>query len=1108
MLNRTSADLASATVRTRYFQGRAAEEIAEDMPLLPVDAPGLPQPGPSFVRTARLLGDPQPKQELTKTGKPKKITGYRPTGPYLTALVRSCLYQTGTVIPVGPDDAHSESFTFLPGLMMGGAKNGTDLYGPGQCRLMVIGKCLGKAEVEQGRTFVGKGSEHLWNAWKDANLPKPSKDFPVFFTNLARFLPPLSMKDRFPKEVIQDGTHLLYQEIAACRPEVILILGADALKALYGTKAKVMDYTGRITLLEVDCRPTPDTPPDVHAATVIVADHPAKVYRDPEIYPQFLASVRRASRALGFVDKAEEVKKDYQKILTLAELKAAVLESEKASARGGYISFDCEWEGKHPSEEGSYLYTMQWSHGPGHARVVYLRHCGGALNASLPLEDARPWLRRLLEKAPARGARLVAHFGKADLPWLHSIGVSLYESFVGPDHDDEAVNNALEAGDKTYYEGGFDTYVASHAADENEQRKLELLVANRLGIDRYDTELIAWRDSYCKQQKIKKSQLRGYGNCPENLIFTYGGGDVDYAGRLYLYYNGDPRTGTRGVLDCDKFGNSSRKIFGLRMRAWGAWAEMERYGLEVDRYQHRDLRDQIVTRRDELLAEFRAKASWEAGPNDREGFTPTKTRHKVEFLFGEQYSKDQKAIRPPGALSLYLKPYKSTKASGGRLWDEALWRTKKDGLADPVPAADKETTVILSRAHPLVALLKDIDLLTTAMKIMFRLPVEPDDEDEEGVDDGLVEYDLDPADEVHDRGFLSLIDADGRIRSVFGIVETGRASSSRPNLQNQSDGTDDQYDRILKQGDHAPDDAPEEVKQRHFKTKSVMRAQAGWLIVTADLKGAEIAAAGWSCGDPLLVEHARRATLPADDPDVLDLHSDLAKSAFRLECTLKEVKRLHKAKRIGAKRARFGHYYGASPDSIFRKALEDDPNVTLEDIVALVKNHDQIYPVLAAYFAITRKRVTTHGWFKNGYGGNRRFHPATDRERVAGQEREAQNWLCQGLVADNISSALGNTWYELRKRKLQSRIVLSIHDSIMLEVPDHEVVEIVDDLLPLCMSHGNPVPITDLDGNPVGRGPYYFGIDTAVYRSWGVEVEEGDWRAACEEANKKIRNGG
>jgi uracil-DNA glycosylase family 4 len=1101
MLNRSTVDLADATVRTYYFQGRAVQDIADDMPILPVDAPGIPQPGPSFVRTARLLGDPVPAPQLTKTGKVKKTNNAaRPGGPYLTALVRSCLYQCGTVIPVGPDEQHSEAFQFLPGMVFRGSAG--DAYGPLPCRMMVVGRCPGKAEAESGRLFVGKGSEDLWRAWAEVGLPPPSAEFSVFVTNLVRFVPPLTMKDRFSKDVVSDGAHLLYQEIAVCRPEVILVLGADALKALFGQKAKMTDYTGRTAVLTVDCRPDKDTPPDVHGITVVVADHPTKVARDPDIYPQFAASVRRAAQVLGFADRATDVKTDYQKVLTLAELKAAVLESERASAAGGYVSFDCEWDGKHPTDKDFYLYTVQWSHAPGHARVVFLRHCGGAVNASLPVDQARPWLKRLFEKAPDRGARLVGHFAKADLPVLYSIGVDLYDKFVGPDNDPPDTPGALTAGDKTYFEGGFDTYVAGHACAENARLKLELLVANELGVDRYDSDVIAWVDAYCKEMKIRKAQLTGYGNIPENIIFPYAAADADFSGRLYLHYNGDPRNDTRGLLDWDQYGNSSRKIFGLRMRAWGAWAEMERYGLEVDRVQHRALREQIVTRRDELLAEFRRQAAWE-GDARHEAFAPTKTRHKVEFLFGEEYSKDGVPVRPPGAMSLYLKPYKATKSGGGKLWDEAVWRAKKGGLPAPVPAADKETTVILSRQHPMVALLKDIDLLTTAMKIMFRLPDDPvSEEDEEDFATGLVEYEIAPEDEVHARGFLSLVDADGRIRSTFGLVETGRSSSSRPNLTNISESIDDQYDRILRQGAYAPEDAPDAVKRRHFKTKSAMRARPGWFLIAADLKGAEIAAAGWASGDPLLIDHARRATLDESDPAWLDLHSDLAKSAFKLDMTLKEVKKNHKPLRTAAKRARFGHYYGASPDSIYRKALEDDPNVRLEDVVALVKNHDEIYPVLARHFAATRKRVSTHGWFKNGYGGNRRFRPATDRDKIAGQEREAQNWLCQGLVADNITSALGNCYYEIRRRGLRTRIVLSIHDSIMLEVPEDEADVVVDEVLPLCMSHGNPVPITYLDGTPADHGPYHFGIDTTVYRSWGVEVDESDWRAACAAAKK------
>jgi DNA polymerase I-like protein with 3'-5' exonuclease and polymerase domains len=310
---------------------------------------------------------------------------------------------------------------------------------------------------------------------------------------------------------------------------------------------------------------------------------------------------------------------------------------------------------------------------------------------------------------------------------------------------------------------------------------------------------------------------------------------------------------------------------------------------------------------------------------------------------------------------------------------------------------------------------------------------------------------------------------------------------------------DGQYNRILKWGpDYAPKGSPEAA--REFTTRSIVRAGPGWYIVSADLEGAEIATAGWSSGDETLIEHARRATLDEADPDWLDLHADLAKAAFRLEGTLAEVKKKYKHLRTASKRARFGHYYGASPDKILRKALEESPDVTIEQVEQIVRGHDELYPALAAYFGAARGRANKPGWLQNGYGGVRRFRAAAERDLQEAQGREAQNWTCQGLVADAVTVMLGNVWYELRRRKLRSVMILSVYDSIMLEVPAAEVDVVVDDLLPLCMVERAPVPVTTLAGEPLARGPYRFGIDVDVYRNWGVAVPEAEWRAAARAA--------
>lgn len=1098
MLNRSTRDLESATARVRFFQGRAIDSIAAEMPILPVTAPAIPVPGPSFVLNGIANGD-QPLFTPTPTkGKKKKVTN-RPDGVYLTALVRSVLYQTGQVINVDVN-GQQESKLFLPGLW---ACGGRDLYGPQQCRIMVIGKCLGFTEEKTGRPFCGQGSAPLWDAWNEAGIPLPSPDFPVFLTNLVRFVPPISMT-KLPGDWIKDGMHLLHQEFALCRPDVVLVLGADALKAIFGTKAKIDDYRGRSVPWTVDCRPEDGAPADLHTAQVVATDHPARVSRDTDLYPGMLAGLRYTAKLLGFgptvVNKASL---DHQAVYTIAELKAAVEETEAASACGGYVSFDCEWEGHHPSDEDFYPYTVQWSHAPGHARVVFLRRCGGAPNTALPMDQALPLLKRVFEKAPARGAKLVAHFGKADLPVLLSLGVDLYPHFVGPDDDPDpdGVERLFDY-QKCYFEGGHDTYVGAHAVAETERLKLEIIVAAQLGVDRYDTDVLAWKTNYCKVNKIKQSQLKGYGNIPEHIILPYAAHDCDVTGRLYLHQNGDPRTGAKGILDRDRFGNSSRQIFATRMRAWAAWAEMERYGLGVDLKTHARLRELIMTKRDELTEELRTAANWQE-TDTHKAFDPGNRRHRVEFLFGETYL-DCKSQRPPGALSLYLKPYMATSKYKDRLWDDAVFVQQRNGEEPPSPAANQESLIHLSREHNLASLLKDIDSLGTAMKILLRKPdevIEAEDEFHADDEDHVVKSSV----EVHSKGLIAAICGDGRARSVFGLVETGRPSSGGGlNLMNISGSKDEQFDRMFGWGEACKDKTHPNASKK-FTSRAVFCAHPGWFLVDMDLKGAEIMTAAWWSGDPTLADHARRNNLSKTDPDWLDLHADLAREAFHLNMTLAEVKKQKGALRTAAKRARFGHYYGASPETILRQVLEEDPNVTLDQVRQIVIGHDKMYPLLAGFFAACRARVDKPGWLRNGFGGMRRFRKSGERDLLAGQEREAQNWSCQGLVADAVSKGLGNLWKEMRKRKMRSRILLSVYDSIVTECPPEETEMMVDELLPLCICKQVEVYPTDLSGNRLARGPYHFGIDVKVCRNWDVQVPEEEWRETAAFARKKLK---
>jgi len=1097
MLNRSTVDLESATVRTRYFGGRSLAAIADEMPILPVDSPGLPIPGPSFVAFAEVLGDTANASPTgPKKPRSKKTAFVRPNGPYLHALTRSVLYQSGLSLPVYNSPI---PYVFQPGIFATNDPMG-DSYGPQPCRLMVVGKCLGPAEASAGRPFVGPRSQPLWDTWDEAGIPHPSKEHPVYLTNLIRFVPPFDLA-RLPKQWVEDGVHLLMQEIAICRPQVMLLLGADALKAVFGPKARVADFRGRVADFEIDCRPVADSPPDIHRCKVIAAEHPAAVAMEPDIYPNLLAAVKLVAKELGFAAPDQSIPLDHQAVYTIQELEAAVKQSIEASQAGGYVSFDCEWEGRHPTDPGSYVYTVQWSHQPGHARTVFIHRCGGLPNQALPLDKAVPLLKKLFEGAPARGARLVAHFGKADLPWLLSIGVDLYPHFVGPDDDPPGTPDWLSGPEKSYFQGGFDTYVAAHSIEESQELKLEVLTATYAGIPRYDTKILEWRDNYCKEHKLRKSQLKGYGNIPEELLIStrYTSYDADGAGRLYLKFNGDPRIDSRGMLDSDRFARSCRKIFGIRMRAWGAWCEMERYGMMVDRDAQRDLRTHLDRKRHELMDELRKATNW---PD----LDLNKNRHKVELLFGDDWI-DWPRQRPQSALTLGLTPYKTTDSSyGGVLWAEAMsaYESEDNSLAiKPKPAADRETITHKAREHDLVKLMRDVLFINTAMKITFRLPDQVDTEnDHPDVDGEGGEIAIPDGSESFEAGLLSFVCGDERIRSVFGLVETGRASSSRPNMQNFSSRRDEQFNRILGWGDYAKE-GDSVAKSRKFVTRSVLTAQPGWFLVFADLKGAEIVAAAIFSGDANLLEHARRNNLPENHPDYLDLHSDLANKAFNLNLPFSEIKKKHKPLRVAAKATRFGKYYGASSDTILRQALEETPDVTLLQIENLMAGHDAQYPDLIKFFDTAEQRPATHGWASNGFGGTRRFRRAGSRDRLAAQGRESKNWTCQGLVADAMNVGLGNAWYDMRRRKMRSRIILSVHDSAGFECPPDEVETVVDEILPRAFKDLLPITPTDLNGRPNGRPDCRFDIDVEVFRSWGVDIDESEWRISKKEVGAK-----
>jgi DNA polymerase I-like protein with 3'-5' exonuclease and polymerase domains len=738
----------------------------------------------------------------------------------------------------------------------------------------------------------------------------------------------------------------------------------------------------------------------------------------------------------------------------LAELVDLLLADPTATT----IAVDAEWHGDYPTEPGSYLRTIQVSWKPGHAACVVLNAPGGAPAFDSNPAAALPHLRRLLTSTEDRSVRIVGHFFRADLPWLIDFGLDLRAGIQAPADDEQ-----YEGWERTRTVGGFDTGLAVHSCDENAELKLEALAQEHCQVPDYGAPLRAWRQESCEENGIKESELAGYGDCPDEVLVPYGNFDADATRRLFEIYN---RPG--GLLDRDGFGRSSRRPFWIAMRATLPILEMEMTGLRVSRGQLEQQAVHFRVSREDQERRIREWADWPT-------FNHRSVQHCREFLFGEALSGrvdrvtgQPIRIRPEGARSLALTPVKTSKKPAHD-WSEIVERceTTQHG-----PSTDKETLSILASGCPQAGWLRDLRFIDQVLKTVLHIPTASDAA-------------------VGRRSRTSLIahtHADGRIRThFFQTLVTGRYSSSRPPLQNIGKRREVDYERILGTSYLAP-------------LRSAFEASPGHVLVEADYVGAELAAMAWLSGDEMMIEHVRRNGLPDGNPEHYDIHSNVAVRAFRLECQPTKQALMGAGSghlRSVAKTVVFGIAYGRGPRAIRRSALEEGTDLSVDEAQGVIDAIFDMYPKLRSFFDACRGRASHPGWLENVYGRRRRFHDRHDPDQRWRRENQAKNFPVQSLIADAISRSLDKL-HSYREtdagRGLGYRIVLQIHDSVVLEVPVHELRQVVDEVIPACLIDAVPIIPRQPDGTRVERGPYHFAIETEVFERWGIPLGDDELR--------------
>lgn len=1034
------------------FRGDECNAHARNYPMYPLLSPGMPPVGLNFTAHAQALGD---KQAVITEGKGKNKKAVD-VGFNLQYLYLRALYDNQFYLPLQLK-GRVESVQCLPGHLWGGEAEGPrfvpDELLEGRPRVMVVGKMPSYDEVQQSRNLSGPAGDYLKEVLTSCGMAETDLN-DWYVCNLVRWANPNAQSGALPAVWIKDCLPLLHQEFRLCLPDYVLCLGAEATKAVCGTKCTLANMIGRHIELEIPVHEAHEEP-RTHKMQVMAATSPSNVLRATELHPQFEATIRNFVRLIKkqSFTVAEEESVKWMAVYKERDLKEIV---DHVLSHPGLkkIAVDGEWHGHHPGEPGSYLRTVQISYNGKFAVVIVLREAGGEVAFAPSIDAASRQLQRLLDRDDVQ---IGGSFLAADLPWLEYAGINLRHRISVPAELDQ-----FRGGN---YAGAFDVALAHHACNETADFKLEVMSSRLCGAPRWDVKINEWKKDHCSKLKIKAEDLGGYGEVPDEILLPYSAYDAAFTRQLMDIHC--------KLLNADRFGNDCWRPFHVSMMAFPAFVEMGLEGVKVDRQRVDELTDTFIEAASAKITELQQAIRWP-------GFNPRSSQQCIEFLFGERFSTKidattgaKKRIRPMGALSLNLQPVKST---SGRAWGWVVSRGEQHMHA---PCTDKEVCGILGAQHPLASQLRDVRIIDQVLKSIFRPP--------ETVNKKSNVYAQDAdGHRIYKGGIGKYVCHDDRVRSTFvQVKETGRSSSARPNLQAISKRRESDYLRVLGE-------------QYKWPIRSILTSNTDpeygepTVLLEADYRGAELLVMAVMARDKQMLDHCLRASLPEDDPNYYDIHANTAIRAFQLDCapTKSGLKSIGKsAIRIASKTVLFSIEYGAVAETCARRCQEEGVPVNTEEAQKIINTIFATYPGIPDLQDKLRARANNPGWLCNPFGRLRRCIPSSDKSAMSAMEREFLNSLMQSTVADSVSTALYYLYNHPRREELGYRIVLQIHDAVILEVPTRSLDEVYNKIMPECMVDRVTFKACDLDGVPYPDSPdYRFDIDKEVVTRWGIPI--------------------
>lgn len=253
-------------------------------------------------------------------------------------------------------------------------------------------------------------------------------------------------------------------------------------------------------------------------------------------------------------------------------------------------------------------------------------------------------------------------------------------------------------------------------------------------------------------------------------------------------------------------------------------------------------------------------------------------------------------------------------------------------------------------------------------------------------------------------GLADYIGEDGRIHTSFNqtITATGRISSTEPNLQNIPMRTE--LGRLI---------------------RKVFVPKDGYVFTDADYSQIELRVLAHISGDEQLIEAYRSDA---------DIHRITASKVFHTP--FEEVTDLQ---RRNAKAVNFGIVYGISSFG-----LSQDLSITRKEASEYIEQYFATYPKVKEFLDGQVEKAKETGYVTTIYGRKRpipELKSSNFTQRSFG-ERVAMNSPIQGTAADIMKIAMIHVWEELRERKLSSRLILQIHDELLIETKREEAEEV------------------------------------------------------------------